>query len=509
MDATARTSHGAENAFSPVPSLDPEARAAVRVAAAAPASATAVGMLVAAHGPLPAGLGLDRAALKAAAFEGALGSSLVVPATGAPVRILVGIGDPGRLDMAGLRDVAASAARAAGPHERLAIELPDLRGVPVEAAAQGLVEGALLARYRYDALRSAPKTTALRELTLVVGPEAVAAAEEGVRRGQAFATAAMIARDLANTPHNHLSASRLADIAMALGAEHRFEVEVFDEEALREMGIGGLLGVNAGSAEPPRMVRLTYRPTGSPGGRLAYVGKGIMYDSGGIALKPADAVHAQMKNDMSGAAAILAAFTQLAANACPTEVTGYLMCTDSMPSGTAMALGDVITMRGGTTVEVVNTDAEGRLVMADALVLAREAGNDAIVDIATLTGATMRALGREVAGLFGNDAGLVAQIEAAAASTDEKVWELPLHRAYRSQLDSTVADLKNLGYGDGGAITAALFLAEFVADTPWAHLDIAGVAQTDADRSWHVAGCSGFGARLLLQLALEFRPTVA
>jgi leucyl aminopeptidase len=483
-------------------------RATVRVAVEPPANVGALGQLTSAAGALPAGLTLGRDALAMTGFEGTLGSSLSVPASGGgPLRILAGVGDAVALDSAHLRDIGAAIARAAVHHERLAIEVMRLSEIPVDLVAQVLVEGTLLARYRYDVLRSRPSTTPLRELALVVAPEHVAAAEEGARRGQTFATATMLSRDFANTPHSHLSASRLADIAVALGAEHGFAVEVFDEVAMREMGIGGLLGVNAGSAEPPRMVRLTYRPSGSPTGRLALVGKGIMYDSGGIALKPGDQVHAQMKNDMTGAASILAAFTQLAANGCPTEVVGYLMCTDSMPSGTAMALGDVITIRGGTTVEVVNTDAEGRLVMADALILAHEADPDAIVDIATLTGATMRALGREVAGLFGNDAGLVAQVEAAADRTDEKVWELPLHRPYRSQLDSTVADMKNLGYGDGGAITAALFLAEFVGDTPWAHLDIAGVAQTDADRSWHVAGCSGFGARLLLQLALDFQPS--
>ncbi len=182
---------------------------------------------------------------------------------------------------------------------------------------------------------------------------------------------------------------------------------MFDKDALVEMGCGGLLGVNRGSAEPPRMVKLTYRPpTGEPTGRLALVGKGIMYDSGGIALKPGDEVHAQMKNDMSGAAAILAAMAELGDLGCTTQVTGFLMCTDNMPSGTALALGDVITMRGGTTVEVINTDAEGRLVMADALVLATEEANDAIVDIATLTGACMRALGTQVAGVMGNNQAL-------------------------------------------------------------------------------------------------------
>jgi leucyl aminopeptidase len=252
------------------------------------------------------------------------------------------------------------------------------------------------------------------------------------------------------------------------------------------------------------MIKLTYRPAGEPTGRLALVGKGIMYDSGGIALKPGDEVHAQMKNDMSGAAAVLASMAALGALGGTAQVTGYLMCTDNMPSGTAMALGDVITMRGGTTVEVINTDAEGRLVMADALVLATEEGADAIVDIATLTGACMRALGTQVAGVFGSDQGLVDQVRAAAEIVDEQVWQLPLERRYRKELDSTVADLKNIGGANAGAITAALFLAEFVGDVPWAHLDIAGTAQSGGDAGWQTAGCTGFGARLLAELAAGF-----
>jgi leucyl aminopeptidase len=185
-------------------------------------------------------------------------------------------------------------------------------------------------------------------------------------------------------------------------------------------------------------------------------------------------------------------------------VTAYIMCTDNMPSGTAMAMGDVLTIRGGKTVEVINTDAEGRLVMADALVLATEEPVDAIVDIATLTGACMRALGTQVAGVIGNHAGVVAQVQAAAAATDEPVWELPLERRYRKELDSPVADLRNLGGANAGAITAALFLEEFVAGTPWAHVDIAGTAQSTGDAGWYTAGCTGFGARLLVQLAVDF-----
>lgn len=231
-----------------------------------------------------------------------------------------------------------------------------------------------------------------------------------------------------------------------------------------------------------------------------------MYDSGGISLKPSDAVHATMKNDMSGAGAILAAMTALPALACPTAVTAYLMCTDNMPSGTATKLGDVLSIRGGTTVEVLNTDAEGRLVMADALVLATEEPTDAIVDIATLTGACLRALGAEIAGVFGNDQPLVTQVLAAARDTGEPAWQLPLARRYRAELDSDVADIKNMGGPNGAAIHAALFLEDFVAGVPWAHIDIAGPAQNDKAASWRPRGCTGFGARLLTELALNFRP---
>jgi leucyl aminopeptidase len=270
------------------------------------------------------------------------------------------------------------------------------------------------------------------------------------------------------------------------------------------MGCGGLLGVNQGSSEPPRMIKLTYRPEGEPTGHLGLVGKGIMYDSGGLALKPGDDVHAHMKNDMSGAAAILAAMAELADVGCPTQVTAWLMCTDNMPSGTALALGDVITMRGGTTVEVINTDAEGRLVMADALVLATEEGVDAIIDIATLTGACMRALGTQVAGVMGTSQPLVDQVREAADAADEPVWQLPLEARYRAELDSAVADLRNMGGANAGALTAGLFLAEFVGDTPWAHIDIAGTAQSTGEAGWQTAGCTGFGARLLVGLAESF-----
>jgi len=215
-----------------------------------------------------------------------------------------------------------------------------------------------------------------------------------------------------------------------------------------------------------------------------------------------------MKNDMTGAGNILAAMSVLAELGCRAKVTGYLMCTDNMPSGSALALGDVLTMYGGKTVEVLNTDAEGRLVMADALVLATEAGVDAIVDIATLTGACLRTFGEEVAGLMSNDDGLVAQVTAAAEHVDEPVWRLPLVPSYLAELNSDIADLKNLGGPNAGSITAGLFLQEFVAGTPWAHIDIAGTAQSSKAYRWINRGPTAFGTRLLVELALSFtRPS--
>ena len=253
------------------------------------------------------------------------------------------------------------------------------------------------------------------------------------------------------------------------------------------------------------MIKLVYRPEGEPTGHLALVGKGIMYDAGGLAIKPGDEVHATMKNDMTGAAAILGAMTTLRELGCTSQVTGYLMCTDNMPGGGALRLGDIIVMRGGKTVEVINTDAEGRLVMADALVLATEENVDAIVDIATLTGAAMRTFGTEIAAVLGNNAELIDQVKASAERVDEPVWELPLARRYRKELDSIIADLRNMGGANAGSITAALFLEEFVNGIPWAHIDIAGTAQSASAEKWRNKGTTGFGTRLLIDLAMNFR----
>jgi leucyl aminopeptidase len=499
----------------PAPSLAKPPTTKLEAATTVPVDAGALGIPVATGGDVPEPLGLDRAALRAAGFDGNVGQALVVPRAERPALVAFGIGDAGALDVAKLRDAAAAFARAASRARHVAVAFVDLPGEPPDVAAQAIVEGVLLARYRYLPLkRIATPEPLLERLTVVRGSGPVKDLEPGLIRGGVMHRATALSRDLANAPATLLTARRMAAIAQDLAAECGLEIEIFDEEALAKLGCGGMLGVNAGSAEPPRLIRLTYRPRNAKGepiaatGRIALVGKGIMYDSGGISLKPNDLIHATMKGDMSGASAVLAAMTTLKALGCTAEVTGYLMCTDNMPGGNAMKLGDVLTIRGGTTIEVMNTDAEGRLVLADGLVMAteQEPALDAIVDIATLTGACQRALGVASAGVIGNHQALVEQVIAAGTRTDETVWQLPLDRRYRRELDSEIADMKNVGGDNAGAITAALFLEEFVAEIPWAHIDIAGTARSETDESWRSKGATGYGARLLSDLLTRFAP---
>jgi leucyl aminopeptidase len=420
----------------------------------------------------------------------------------------VGVGDPDALDAAAVRDAAAAFARATYRHARIAAELPVI-GIEAAAAAQAVTEGILLARYRYRAFRDQPGEALLEHVVLVADAANADAVRAGVARGRSTSGAVHVARDLANTPPMHLTAPRFGEIAQRLGAEAGLQVDVYDNAALLEMGCGGILGVNAGSGDEARLIKLTYTPDGAATGSLGLVGKGIMYDAGGISLKPSDAMHAAMKLDMSGAAAVFASMLTLRDLGCQAKVTGYLCCTDNMPSGTALRLGDVLTTRGGTTVEVFNTDAEGRLVMADGIVLATEDGVDAIVTIATLTGAAMRTFGEAYAAVLGNHDDLVAQLTAAGDATDEPVWRLPLVKRYRRQLDSRIADIKNMGGENAGTITAGLFLEAFTAGVPFGHVDICGPMMTAVDDSWRSVGATAFGTRLLVELALGFRAPAA
>ncbi|KRC46798.1 leucyl aminopeptidase [Leifsonia sp. Root227] len=482
-----------------VPGLD--ALDAVSVIVGSQTDAEAIGIGVYSDADVPRSLGFDRADLADAGFEGKAGSALLLPQASGPDLVAVGLGPLADVDAAGFRDAAASLVRTASRRARLSLRVDDLAGVDPLSAIRAATEGALLAGYRYTALKKTSTHVPLISFTLDV-PD-TDGADLAIAAAFVSARATIVARDLANTPPGHLTATKLGEIAVELGTRFGFGVELFDKQALVELGCGGLLGVNQGSTEEPRMIKLEYTPEDATG-HLGLVGKGIMFDSGGISLKPSDPMHLLMKMDMSGAAAVLGAFTGLRDSGVRTRVTGWLMCTDNMPSGTAYKLGDVLTARDGTTVEVKNTDAEGRLVMMDALVLANEAAVDAIVDIATLTGAALVSLGAATAPIFGNDSRTVELVRAASAAADEPVWQLPLEQKYRRQLDSTIADIANLGGPYAGATTAALFLQHFVGETPWAHLDIAGTMHADQDDSWRTVGATGFGARILLETARTF-----
>jgi leucyl aminopeptidase len=479
----------------------------VEVVKSTPRGADVLGVPVGVKGPVPKAVGLSRAALEAHGFEGKSGQTLLLPSAEGSTVVAVGVGD-GDVTAADLRDAGAALVRAAGKRSTIATTLAHRLELDADAAAQAVAEGALLAAYKYAGYKAESASNgALSTISLVVAEARVDAARRGVERARATAGAAWLARDLANTPPSHLTARKIAERAVEIGNEVGIEVEVFNRDQLAAMGCGGIVGVNAGSTEPPRVIRLTYTPRrGEATGHLVLVGKGVMYDSGGISLKPSDGMHAKMKMDMSGAAAVLATMTALPALKCRAKVTGYMMCTDNMPSGSAMKLGDVLRFRNGKTAEIHNTDAEGRLVLADGLALGVESNPDAIVDIATLTGAVLAALGPKMAGVLGNDQAFIDQVRDAAARADENLWQLPLERKYRKLIDSNVADMKNVGGPYGGAIIAALFLSEFVGDTPWAHLDIAGPMDSEGDDGWLSKGATGYGTRTLIELATGFKP---
>jgi leucyl aminopeptidase len=487
--------------FTPLPSLGTSVR--VSVVTEASDECDAIGFLIAPDAEMPEELGLDWTTLRAHGFEGGVGQTLVQPRAGGPDLVAVGAGEDGERSTDLLRDAVASFVRASNRSAHLALRVPAEQPIDPATLGRVIAEAALLARYRYTPLKRDPKHTPIDAFEIItsVDPDSLAS---GIDTGLLLARAAVIARDLANTPAGHLTATVFADLAVATGPDYGLDVTVADKQELIELRCGGILGVNAGSAEEPRMIVLHYTPAEAPSAHVALVGKGIMFDSGGISLKPSDPMHLLMKMDMGGAAAIFGAMTSLRDLGCSIEVTAYLMCTDNMPSGSAITLGDVLTTRNGTTIEVKNTDAEGRLVMSDALILATELNPDAIVDIATLTGAALMALGQLTAPAFGNNQDLVDRVLASAATTGEQAWQLPLEKKYRKQLDSDIADIANLGGKYAGATTAALFLSEFVGDTPWAHLDIAGTMQSDSDDSWRSTGATGYGARLLADLLSNY-----
>jgi len=425
-----------------------------------------------------------------------------------PARVLaVGVGDPGELDLERLRVAGALIARRAAELEAgsLGLVLADAPEAAERAAA--LLEGAVLAGYRFDRLRSErpgePPPARLDRVVLATAPggrEAVAAEAE---IALAVAAAANRARELQDTPANQLTPAALAARAEEIAAgDERIGLEVLDRAAIVAAGMGGLAAVSQGSAVEPRLIALRYAG-GGPGGRLGLVGKAVTFDSGGISIKPAAAMH-EMKMDMSGGAAVLEAFAAIAELGLELDLVAAIPATENMPGGGAIKPGDVITQLDGRTVEVNNTDAEGRLILADALTYCvRELGADRVIDLATLTGAAIVALGSTYAALFANDDEWAEAVRRAAERAGEPAWRLPLHDEYREMVRGRVADLTNLTEKrKAGPITAAAFLEGFADGVPWAHLDIAGTAW-DTGREYVGAGATGYGVRLLVRLARD------
>ena len=443
--------------------------------------------------------------LEETGFKGKLGETLAVPTAGAlraKAALLVGVGDPSVLTLDGLRRVAASAARKASKVKVVATTLAAANGeLDPAATAQAVAEGFALGSYQFLDYKGDAEPSVITKVVLVgAGGSGIRAA---LARATAVTEAVIWARDMVNTPAADQPPAAFAAAARKLLRGRGVTVRVVDVPGLRELRAGGILGVGQGSEQPPRLLELSYAPPRASGRPLVFVGKGVVFDSGGLSIKPAGGMET-MKTDMSGGAAVVGAMSGLQALDVRTRVLAYVPLVENMPSGTAIRPGDVLRIRNGKTVEVLNTDAEGRLILADALSLASEQRPAAIIDLATLTGACMVALGDKIAGLMGNDEPWLQQVRTAADRAGEPVWPLPLPTEYRKQLESEVADLKNIGGSYGGALTAGLFLQEFVDGAPWAHLDIAGPARASADDGYLPRGGTGFGVRTLLELATTF-----
>ncbi|MFC8733288.1 leucyl aminopeptidase [Luteimicrobium sp. NPDC057192] len=410
----------------------------------------------------------------------------------ARVVVVTGLGsDPD--DAEALRRGAGAAVRTLAGTASVAVALP----VASDAAVSAVLEGSALGAYAFDRYTTDPEKPAAVGAVQVVVPDAKAA-RDAVERARVLATSVHLVRDLVNAAPNDLYPEAFAGAAKDAAKGTGVKVTVLDDKALASGGYGGLVAVGQGSVRGPRLVKVAWSPS-KPAAKVALVGKGITFDSGGISLKPPTSMVA-MKSDMAGAAAVLGTVLAAARLKLPVAVTGWLCLAENMPSGTAQRPSDVITIRGGKTVEVLNTDAEGRLVLADGLVAALEEGPDVVLDVATLTGAQMVALGARVSAVMGSD-DVRDEVVAAAGRAGEQFWPMPLPAELRESLASKVADIANIGERHGGMLVAGLFLKDFVGQTPWAHLDIAGPAFNESSAFGYTpVGGTGVAVRTLLEL---------
>jgi len=373
-----------------------------------------------------------------------------------------------------------------------------------EGAAQAIAEGARLGLYTFRRYitKKDKETGEIKSLLIVGSEKEKPALEKAVNKSTIIAEASNWARDIVNEPANNMTPSQMADAARKLADTYGLSIEVLEKERMTKLGMGGLLGVSQGSQQPPKFIILGYKGKPTTDIDLVLAGKGITFDSGGISIKPSEGM-ADMKGDMAGGASVMATLMAVARLKPKINVTALVPATENLPSGTAMKPGDIIKAMNGETIEVLNTDAEGRLILADALSYAVKLKAKAIIDAATLTGACMVALGKICTGVFSNNQELADKVLAAGKEAGELSWQLPMFEEYREQLKSDIADIKNIGNRYGGAITAAKFLADFVGDTPWVHLDIAGPADSDKEKGYLVKGATGIPVRTFINLVLD------
>jgi leucyl aminopeptidase len=416
--------------------------------------------------------------------------------------ILIGVGDLREASASGLRIAAGVAVRQARAvaAARVAFAWTTEAAPDAQLAIEAAAEGALLGGYRFDKYLTGDDSKTAGPVSVTLCPPTTAAeiadAAPALSRARSTARAVTRARDLVNEPAGQMTPVRIAELASAWASEAGLTAEVFDRAACEKLGMGLFLAVAQGSVAEPRFVHVAWKPAGAKR-RVVLIGKGVTFDSGGLSLKTNEGM-LDMKTDMAGAAAVLAAAAAAGAEKLPLEVHALAACTENMPSGSSYKLGDVIRSMSGKTVEINNTDAEGRLTLADALSYARRLNPDVVLDFATLTGACVVALGPHVAGVMSHDDALVAAFLAAAGRAGEDMWRLPLHKRLAEQLKSEIADFKNTGERWGGAITAALFLSEFAGDVPWLHADIAGPASASKDFGHVPRGGTGFAVASIL-----------
>ncbi|MEQ9618624.1 MAG: leucyl aminopeptidase [Deltaproteobacteria bacterium] len=438
-------------------------------------------------------------------FEGDPGRGVMVNSTfgkiGAKRVLLLGLGDKAKFTSDIVRKSGISAAKKVRNFcSTIAFgsELCDGRGF-VSALAEGLMLGV----YDFNKYKSeSVERTGIDRVVLLSAGIKDKVFDKEVGFAKAVSESTNLARDLVNEPPVYMTPAKLAEAAETIAEEGKLECEIFNLEEIRKRGMGGLMAVSSGSDEEPRFIHLKYEPSRKPKKNLAIVGKGITFDSGGLCLKPADSMRT-MKMDMAGAAAVIGVMKAISALKPSVRVHGLIASSENMTGPKAYKPDDVIKAYNGKTIEVINTDAEGRIVLSDALSFAVEQVKaDEIVDLATLTGACMVGLGTHTAGLMGNNRKLIDSLKRASEKAGEKIWELPMDDELRTEIKSEVADIKNAGSRWGGAITAAMFLENFVGDTPWAHIDIAGPAYTEKDSSWEPIGGTGFGVRTVINYIL-------